>query len=154
MSVVEKVREIVEPILTENNVDLYEVTYTKEGKDYFLRLFINCAGGVDLEKCVTVTELVSPLLDEHDPIPSLYYLEVSSIGAEREIKGIDNIKKAVSSYVYIKTYEKIDNLKEFQGDLIDTNDEEVTITIKVKTKEKTVIIPISSIALIRHAIKF
>ena len=81
-----KVTEIVEqlatPIVNELGLEIVDIEYVKEGKNWFLRLYIDKDDGVDIEECGIVSERLSEKLDEIDPIPHNYYLEVSSPGAE------------------------------------------------------------------------
>ena len=87
-TVVETVTTIVTPILEAQNFELVEVEFVKEGKSWFLRVFIDKEGGIDIEECAFVSEQLSDKLDacDPDPIPQAYFLEVSSPGAERPSK--------------------------------------------------------------------
>lgn len=78
MELVKQVRELIEPIITENNFILDEVSYEKEGSIYFLRIVIDKNGIIDVDDCVTVTQLINPLLDEKDLIEENYILDVCS----------------------------------------------------------------------------
>lgn len=80
------VEELTIPILEDLNLELVDIEYVKEGKNWFLRLFIDKENGVDIEECGIVSERLSEQLDELDPIPHNYFLEVSSPGAERPLK--------------------------------------------------------------------
>src|SRR3954465_15577418 len=93
--VTEIVEEIVTPILDELHLELVEVEYVKEGKDWFLRVFIDKETGVDIEDCGIVSEKLGEKLDEMDPIPQNYFLEVSSPGAERPLKKDKDFEKAL-----------------------------------------------------------
>ena len=105
--VTEVVEELVIPILEELHLELVEVEYVKEGKSWFLRVYIDKETGVDIEDCGKVSEKLSEKLDEVDPIPQNYFLEVSSPGAERPLKKEKDFQKAIGKNVYIKTYEPI-----------------------------------------------
>ena len=76
----EKVRDLLEGVITENNYTLYKVEYVKENNMMFLRLYIDKEGIMDIEDCVTVSNLVNPILDEADPIDESYILDVCSKG--------------------------------------------------------------------------
>jgi ribosome maturation factor RimP len=78
--IIETVEQIAVPIIEELNLELVEVEYVKEGKNWFLRLYIDKENGVDIEECAVVSERVSEKLDalDPDPIPHNYFLEVSS----------------------------------------------------------------------------
>ena len=84
-SVVQTVTDLVTPIVDEHGFELVEVEFVKEGKSWYLRVFIDKEGGIDIEECALVSEQLSEKLDnvDPDPIPQAYFLEVSSPGAER-----------------------------------------------------------------------
>ena len=153
-----KVKEIVEelalPILEDLKLELVDIEYVKEGKDWFLRIFIDSDGGVDIEVCGTVSEKLSEKLDEIDPIPYNYFLEVSSPGAERPLKKDADFEKSIGKQVYIKTYEPIDGEKVFEGQLTAFDGKTVTVTIMIKTRKKTVEIPYEKVANARLAVTF
>ena len=96
-TVVETVTDIVTPILDAQKFELVEVEFVKEGKNWFLRVFIDKEGGIDIEECAFVSEQLSEQLDqcEPDPIPQAYFLEVSSPGAERPLKKEADNQRAV-----------------------------------------------------------
>lgn len=66
--------ELAQPIVDELKLELVDVEFVKEGKNNFLRVYIDKAGGVDLEDCEQVSEKLSERLDEDDPIdPALFF---------------------------------------------------------------------------------
>jgi len=148
------VEELVIPIVTDLQMELVDVEYVKEGKDWFLRVFIDSEKGVDIEDCGLVSEKLSEKLDEVDPIPYNYFLEVSSPGAERPLKKDSDFEKAIGKQVYVKTYEPIDGEKIFEGELISFDGKLVTINVMVKTRKKSVEIPYEKIANARLAVTF
>lgn len=148
------VHELALPIVRDLGLEIVDIEYVKEGKNYFLRLFIDKETGVDIEECGLVSERLSEKLDEVDPIPHNYYLEVSSPGAERPLKNEDHFMKAVGKRVYIKTYEPIDGEKIFEGMLVDFDGEHVVMEISVKTRKKRITIPYKKIAQARLAVTF
>lgn len=152
--VIETVEQIALPIVTELGLEIIDIEYVKEGKNWFLRLFIDKDSGVDIEECGIVSERLSEKLDEIDPIPHNYYLEVSSPGAERPLKKQVDYEKAVGKHVYIKTYEPIDGEKVFEGTLKNFDGEVVTIELRVKTRLKTIEIPYNKVAQARLAVVF
>ena len=92
--VTEMIEQLVAPIATELNLELVDVEFVKEGRDYFLRVYVDLPeGGIDIEQCVQVSERLSAILDENDPIEQNYYLEVSSPGAERKKKKESDFEK-------------------------------------------------------------
>ena len=76
----EKIKSLVKDVIEENGYILYKVEYVKENNMMFLRLFIDKQGIMDIEDCVTVSNLVNPILDEEDPIDESYILDVCSKG--------------------------------------------------------------------------
>ncbi|MBT2682995.1 ribosome maturation factor RimP [Bacillus sp. ISL-37] len=152
--VTEVVEELVTPILNENELELVDIEYVKEGKNWFLRVYIDKDNGIDIEECGIVSERLSEKLDAMDPIPHNYFLEVSSPGAERPLKKEKDYQKAIGKNVFIKTYEPIDGEKAFEGVLTDYNGETVTVDVKIKTRKKTVVIPFDKIASSRLAVTF
>ncbi|MBD8068263.1 ribosome maturation factor RimP [Bacillus sp. PS06] len=152
--VTEIVEEMVQPILEPLNLELVDIEYAKEGKDWFLRVFIDSETGVDIEDCGTVSEKLSEKLDEVDPIPYNYFLEVSSPGAERPLKKDKDFEKSIGKQVYLKTYEPIDGEKEFEGELTGFDGMTVTISIMIKTRKRIVEIPYEKVASARLAVTF
>jgi ribosome maturation factor RimP len=152
--VTEVVEELVTPILNENELELVDIEYVKEGKNWFLRVYIDKDNGIDIEECGIVSERLSEKLDAMDPIPHNYFLEVSSPGAERPLKKEKDYQRAIGKNVFIKTYEPIDGEKAFEGVLTDYNGETVTVEVKIKTRKKTVVIPFDKIASARLAVTF
>jgi ribosome maturation factor RimP len=152
--VTDVVEELVTPILEELQLELVDLEYVKEGKDWFLRVYIDSNNGIDIEQCGTVSERLSERLDETDPIPHLYFLEVSSPGAERPLKKSKDFEKAVGKQVFIKTYEPIDGEKHFEGELVNYDGESVTIAHMIKTRKKVTTIPFEKVASARLAVTF
>lgn len=155
-NITSKIEELVSPILQELNLDLVDIEYVKEGRDWFLRIYIDTpAGGIDIEQCAQVSEKLSEKLDVEDPISENYFLEVSSPGAERPLKKDDDFTKAIGKYVYIKTYEPVNGAKEFEGTLLSYSIEEgALIEVRVKTRRIKIQIEKEKIALARLAIDF
>ena len=86
MKITEQVWAFAEPVVQAHGCSLWDVEYVKEGGDWFLRLYIDKEGGVDINDCEAISRAVDPILDEKDPIPDSYSFEVCSAGLERELK--------------------------------------------------------------------
>lgn len=82
------VEEMIQPYLNEQGFELVDIEYVKEGSNWFLRVYVDKEGGIDIDDCVLISEKLSAKLDENDPIPTIYFLEVSSPGAERPLKNL------------------------------------------------------------------
>lgn len=154
MSIVERVKTIAAEQTKDIAYSLYDVEYVKEGSEYFLRVYFDKDGGLTLDDCVTLSEKLAEELDKEDFISDKYYLEVSSPGIERDLSNLEEITDSVGKHVFIKTYEKVDNQKEFYGDILEVNGEEITIEYKDKARVKKSTINYSKIAKIRLAVKF
>ena len=150
--VVKTTEELVQPILQESNLELVDIEYVKEGKNWFLRVYIDKDGGIDITECGRVSEQLSEQLDKHDPIKDPYFLEVSSPGAERPLKRKQDFLKYLNQPIYVKLYEPIDGTKEYQGMLLNFADDTVTMEYKEKTRKKQVEIPYNKIAKARLAV--
>nr|WP_029329065.1 ribosome maturation factor RimP [Lentibacillus jeotgali] len=150
--IVKTTEELVEPILREKGLELVDVEYVKEGKNWFLRVYIDKEGGVDIDECGTVSEQLGDKLDQRDPIKGAYFLEVSSPGVERPLKTKADFEKNVGNNVYVKLYEPINGDKEYEGTLTEFTGETATIAYKVKTREKQAEIPYEKIAKARLAV--
>jgi ribosome maturation factor RimP len=78
--------------------------FVKEGGSRILRLFIDKEGGIDLNDCERVSHAVSDVLDEHDPIPSAYRLQVGSPGIERRLVKPEHFMRYIGHKVTIKLF--------------------------------------------------
>ncbi|GLO66031.1 MULTISPECIES: ribosome maturation factor RimP [Oceanobacillus] len=152
--VVSLTEELVTPILEEKNLELVDIEYVKEGKNWFLRVYIDKEGGIDIMECGEVSELLSEKLDESDPITEAYFLEVSSPGVERPLKHKEDFDSSIGKNIFVKLYEPIDGSKEYEGTLQSFDGEIVTMEYKVKTRKKQVEIPYNKIAKARIAVTF
>ena len=121
--------ELAEPVVKENGCELWDVEYVREAGQWYLRLYLDKEGGVDILDCEAVSRRVSDLLDEVDPIESSYMFEVSSAGAERQLKRPGDFAQFMGAPVLLKTYKPVDGRKEFSGDLAGYDDGAVTLRI-------------------------
>jgi len=153
---VETVTELVTPILEKQNFELVEVEFVKEGRDWFLRVFIDKEGGIDILDCALVSEQLDEKLDamDPDPIPQAYFLEVSSPGAERPLKKESDYEQAVGEYIHVSLYQTIDGEKQFEGVLKSVDKDQLTLTVKIKTRVKDYTFERKNIAKARLAIQF
>ena len=111
----EKVEKLLTPIIENVGYELYDVEYAKEGKDYFLRIFIDSENGIDLNACEKVNDAITDILDEKNYIKEQYFLEVSSPGIERVLRKDKHLEKNIGEPVNIKLFKKDENgKKEYQ----------------------------------------
>lgn len=155
-NIVEIVAEIAKPIADEKGFRVVDIEYIKEGKNWFLRIYIDKPGGVDLNDCAEFNELVSQELDaiEPDPIPYAYYLEVSSPGAERPLKTAEDLEAAIERYIHVSLFEPVEKANVYDGFLRKIDDEKIVMEVKEKNKTKEIKIDRQNISKARLAIEF
>ena len=127
MKVTEQVAQFAEPVVRAHGCTLWDVEYVREGGEWFLRLYIDKDGGVDISDCEAVSRAVDPILDEKDPIPDSYNFEVCSAGLERQLKRPSNFEQFMGSAVTVKLFKAVNGAKEYAGTLTGYNDGAVTI---------------------------
>jgi len=128
-----KAEELLLPIVEKRNIEIYDIEYVKEGSDYYLRAYIDKPEGVDLNDCEAVSREFSDALDEADPIPDAYILEVSSPGLGRALKKDKHLEKSIGEDVEIKLFKPLEKRKDFAG-ILEGFDEK-TITIREDADE-------------------
>lgn len=130
----ERIESRVSGIINDLGYELYDVQYVKEGKDYFLRIFIEKKDGdIDLNDCEKVNNAITDVLDEENYIKERYFLEVSSTGVEKMIRKEKHLKENIGELITIKLFKPIDGSKEFVGELVDFNDENLNIKLEDET---------------------
>jgi ribosome maturation factor RimP len=144
----EFVFELVKPIVEEKGLEVVAVEYVKEGGNWFLRIYIDKEGGVELEDCQEVSREVSSILDKKDPIPQSYFLEVSSPGIERLLQTEKDFLKFRGSIVVVHTYVPIDGQKKIKGALGIVDEEIIEILCD---EEKVIRVPREKVSQVRLA---
>lgn len=128
MKITEQVWQFAEPLVQAQGCSLWDVEYVREGGEWFLRLYIDKDGGVDIDDCEAVSRAVDPVLDEKDPIPESYRFEVCSAGLERVLKRPSDFERFLGEPVLVKLYRPKNGRKEFPGVLKGYKDGDVTIS--------------------------
>ena len=131
--VTEIVAQLAAPVVEQAGCELWDVEYVREAGSWFLRLYLDKEGGVDIMDCENVSRVVSDLLDEVDPIEGSYTFEVSSAGAERVLKRPGDFERFMGSPVLVKLYKNRDGRKEFAGHLAGYEDGAITLTVGKQT---------------------
>ena len=126
-NVKDTVREAILPTVTELGYRLWDVTYSKVGADYHLEITIDHDNGININDCEKVHRAIDPIIDECDPIEGFYYLDVSSPGAERDLRTDEHILYCIGSEVEAKLFTQKDGRKSFVGTLESYEDSVVTI---------------------------
>ena len=129
-SIEERVESLIESTVNSLGYDLYDVEYAKEGKDYFLRIFIDKEPGIDLNDCEKVNDGINDLLDKADYIKEQYFLEVSSPGIERILRKDKHLESNIGGLVEVKMFKSIDGQKVLQGILKEFSKENIVLELE------------------------
>ena len=116
-SIEEKIESLVTKPINNLGYDVYDVQYVKEGKDYYLRIFIDKQEGIDLNDCEKVNNEINNLLDEADYIKDQYFLEIASPGIERILRKDKHLKDNIGKMVEVKLFKPINKQKNIEGTL-------------------------------------
>lgn len=149
-AIVDEVEKLVTPIVEENDFELVDVEYVKEGANWYLRVYADKTGGITIDDCVLISRALEAKLDEHDFIEDAYILEVSSPGLGRQLKKDKDFKRSLGEKVECKLYKALNKQKEFEGILKDFSDDMVMI----ETEDTLLELNRKDIAMIRLAIDF
>ncbi len=152
MSKIEQIAfDIAEPIAAEIGCEVIEAEYVKEGKEYYLRIFLDREeGSVSLDDCEYVSQKFSAEIDKNDPIDGAYYLEVCSPGIDRILKRDKDFVRFTGSEVDVKLYAAKDGRKEFSGILEGYENETAKINVDGSITE----VKKSDAVYIRLAVRF
>ncbi|HLS35360.1 MAG TPA: ribosome maturation factor RimP [Bacillota bacterium] len=152
-SVRERTEELLQPILDEMSLELFDLQYVKQGPEWYLKIFVDKKeGGITIDECGLLSNELSEKLDEEDFIPGTYFLEVSSPGVERPISTKEDFKNSVGKHVYMTLYAPVNGEKVYEGLLKQFENDIATIEYQVLSKKKTAEIPFKKIANARLAV--
>lgn len=153
MTLEETVKNLIEKPIKALGYDQVEVKYVREFSTQYLRVLVDKDDVIDLEDIVKVNDLISPILDEADLIQNEYVLDVTSFGAEKPID-ISKLEKYVSKYVNLHLSNPYKGENIIEGDLISVTDESITLSIRIKSRVKEIVLPRKDVDKARLAIKF
>ncbi|MBP3718133.1 MAG: ribosome maturation factor RimP [Eubacterium sp.] len=120
---------MVLPIVELAGLELWDVEYVKEGSDYYLRVYIDKSGGVNIDDCVLITKSLNEKLDADDFIEDAYILEVSSPGLTRKLKKDKEFEKSIGKLIRVKLYKAEEGSKEHIGRLKEFAPDKLTIEV-------------------------
>ena len=123
------VAEMAAPVAEKHGCELWDVEYVKEAGSWYLRVYIDCPGGVSIDQCEAVSRELDPLLDERDPIEGAYTFEVSSAGAERKLTRPGDFERFMGSKVEVRLYSAKNGRKEYVGTLKAYDSGDVTVEV-------------------------
>lgn len=148
--VTELTAQLAQPAIAAQGCTLWDVEYVKEAGSWYLRLYIDKAGGVSIDDCEAISRAVSDLLDEADPIQESYTFEVSSAGADRPLKKPEHFQAFLGAAVDVKLYRPVRGRKELTGILTGYQDGNVTLSLE----DGPIIFAKKEIALVRLHVSF
>lgn len=148
--IVDRVHSIVNPILSNEEIELVEVEYRREARGWVLRLYVDKEGGATLEDCTRVSQEVGRILDMEDFISIPYTLEVSSPGLTRPLKSEKDFIKYRNRLIKVKTLDPIENRRQFKGKLLGISENRIEIAMD----EEVLQIPLSNVANANLEIEF
>lgn len=151
MRIEDKVEQLVLPILERRAFDLVDVEFIKEGKNWYLRVYIDKPGGINIDDCQEVSQELSDELDRVDPIKQSYILEVSSPGLERPLKRDGDFERYKGETVEIKLFSPIEGKKTFEGELLGLIDNRITIK---QSNDQILSFEKEEVAITKRIIKF
>ncbi len=131
----ERVESLIGPRIESLGYRLYDVEFVKEGKDFYLRVYIDKDSGISLEDCEAVSNGINEVLDEADYIKEQYFLEVSSPGVERVLKKDRHLKENIGNKVQVKLFKPLAGKKVFEGLLESFSDDNICIKIESQILE-------------------
>ncbi len=127
------VEKIVEELLVDTNLELVAVDYVRE-KDWYLRVFIDKEGGIEIDDCQELSGRLEKILDEKDIIKGSYILEVSSPGLDRELKKPKDFQRENGKVVDVSLFAPLDGnkiivgvLKDYDGDTVTIDEQEISM---------------------------
>jgi len=148
---VDKIKEIIEPILQGEQVELVEIIFRREAGRQVLRFLVDKESGIQMADCVRLNERISRVLDAADIIQESYVIEVDSPGIDRPFKTKRDYQRAVGRLVRVTLTERMLDKKEYIARLEEVSDTGVKIDVK---KKGIVEIPFEKIARAREEIEF
>lgn len=123
----EKLIELLEPVVRAQGFELWELEYQARRGNGFLRIYIDAEAGIDLEACEKVSRAVSAVLDERDPIPVEYTLEVSSPGMDRVLRTAAHFTRFIGERASVDMVLPVNGRRRFLGKLLAVNAGELTL---------------------------
>ncbi len=143
----EKIQDGIIDIVKNHNMEIDELHYIRRGKENVLEIYVERSdlSSIELDEIVSLSEDISPRLDELDLISDNYCLDVSTSGADKPIKDFKKFPFLIGKYVQIKLINPIKGLNTYEGDLLEATDDKIVVGYKEKTRSLKVEIEIKNI---------
>ena len=150
----ERIKEMFEPILQQMDIRLYDLVYHTSGREKILEVSImKQDGSMDLDTCAAVSERLSEVLVENDPINEEYTLEVCSPGAERQIRDLGELDDMAGEYVYVRLKEPFKKMLEITGEIQNVENDVITLEYRDKAARRKAEFTKENIDYIRLAVR-
>ena len=151
LPMIDKIKEIIEPIIKEEQAELVEIIFRKEAGRQVLRVLADKQGGIKLSDCARINERIGQALDQADIIQESYVIEVDSPGIDRPFRTKRDYEKAVGRLVRVTLKERVLDKKEYIARLEEVTDAGVKIDVK---KKGVIDIPFEKIVRAREEIEW
>lgn len=148
--IVDKTEALVTPIIDEHHFELVDVEYVKEGANWYLRVYADKEGGINIDDCVLISRALEEKLDEEDFIKDAYILEVSSPGLGRQLKKDKDFQRSIGEAVECRLFRTLEDSKDWDGILKDYDSD----TITIEAEGRSISLPRKNIASVRLSIDF
>lgn len=127
----QKCEKLLEDFAKKNNIEIVDIEFIKEAGQWYLRIYIDKDGGVNIDDCEMVSKYIDPILDEEDFIRETYILEVSSPGLTANLKKDKQLKRHIGDYIELNLYKAFMEYKSFIGILKEFDDESITLEFEL-----------------------
>lgn len=143
---IQRIKDVLKEYAMNKGLELFDVAYHRND----LTLSVTFDQQLSMEELETVSGEISVLLDQYeDEFDDNYFLDVSTVGAERPIRNEQELEKAIGSYIFIRYKDG-----EYYGDLLDCADGKAKLEVRDKTRKKQIEIEYEEIKEVRYAVRF
>jgi len=127
--VIQNIKDLVEPLLEANSMELVDIEFRTEASGWILRIFIDKSEGINIDDCVFVSRQLGYILDVEDVVPVSYSLEVSSPGLNRPLVKLADFERFKGRMCKIRISNDINGRKNFKGILNGTDEQKIIIKV-------------------------
>ena len=125
-----QIKQLIEPTINKLGYSLESISLKREKGDLFLQIVVDRFDPISLDDIVAISNEISPILDENDPIKDNYFLDVTSLGAEKPIK-LEHLDKYINKYVNLHVINPIKGENYLEGNIDSVNDDTLILSYKI-----------------------
>ena len=133
--------ELFEPVVNGMGYELIEIEHFPNPKHGVLRLYIDKEDGITVDDCSSVSHQISALIDVEDPVRGQFNLEISSPGADRPLRRLQDFQRFTGSLVKLKTAMPLEGQRNFKGRLLEASED----TVVIETDDEEISLPMSAV---------